>query len=271
MGRLAGWLLIGVVLALPARAATPPLRLRLVIEQSVEHRPSGIGADQPIAGFTLPLAAPARALLGRAGVRLVDGPAEATLTVHARARAMGRWYRGGVVGYLYAGAEVSGDITVVMPGAPPRITRFAGRVAVPLEIRLNHGYERPENAPFAAALTATGAYLDRLMDVVGAVFGPGALIATLDEGDAVACHHAARALGDLGDPAAVAPLIAALADADRELRRQAAWALGKLGAGAAVPALTAALDDRDGDVRWFAAWSLARITGRRLEDVLAIE
>ena len=76
---------------------------------------------------------------------------------------------------------------------------------------------------------------------------------------------AARALGDVRDPAAADALIVLLTDRDPALRREAAWSLGRLGDRRAAPALIAALNDSDLDVRWFAKWALERI-GRGLPD-----
>jgi HEAT repeat protein len=71
---------------------------------------------------------------------------------------------------------------------------------------------------------------------------------------------AARYLGDLGDPRAIAPLIRLLAVRDFQARAHAARALAKLGATEAVPALLECVDEGPEDVmRAWAIDSLGRI------------
>jgi HEAT repeat protein len=60
---------------------------------------------------------------------------------------------------------------------------------------------------------------------------------------------------------AVAPLIAALSNADKQVRWEAAKALGEIGDPAAAPAFVKALEDEVGDIRWLAAEGLIA-TGR---------
>jgi HEAT repeat protein len=61
--------------------------------------------------------------------------------------------------------------------------------------------------------------------------------------------------------AAVAPLIAALGGAERQVRWEAAKALGEIGDPAAAPALVKALEDEESNIRWLAAEGLIA-TGR---------
>jgi epoxyqueuosine reductase len=63
-------------------------------------------------------------------------------------------------------------------------------------------------------------------------------------------RNVAVALGNSGNPAAVAPLVAALADHEPLVRAHAAWALGRLGGRTARAALERAWRvERDADVR----------------------
>lgn len=87
-----------------------------------------------------------------------------------------------------------------------------------------------------------------------------ALQTALGDGDADVRETAARALGDLDDPRAVAALVRALAnDTDAGVRKMAAWALGEIESEEAVPALGAALRDSSVEVRRMAIWALGEI------------
>ena len=79
------------------------------------------------------------------------------------------------------------------------------------------------------------------------------------EGDADVREGIAKALGFLGDPAALPVLQKALADTASDVRYEAAWALGHLGDPAAVPPLSALLKDRESRVRFAAAFALAEL------------
>lgn len=255
--------------------AEPRARVRVTVDQAYDYAPLGSRETRSLAGLRLPFARVAGDLLRAAGLAVVAGEAggetAATLEIHARGRAFARRYAATKGAELYVGATLAGEIVYRVPGFAPWRTPFAGRVSPPLELAVNLGYERPENAPFARAFALYASFLPRILQVVGAAHGPRALIAALDADDAATRRTAARVLGELGDAAAVGPLIALLDGGgdDDELRRQAAWALGRLGDAAAVEPLRRALDDRSRDVRWFAAWALAQITGAPIDETLA--
>ena len=78
---------------------------------------------------------------------------DATLTITAQGRALGRIYHRGVTGLLYAGAMLSGEIVFTAPGVPAWRTPFSVRRQPPLEVTINLGYERPANAPFVEVFT----------------------------------------------------------------------------------------------------------------------
>jgi HEAT repeat protein len=78
----------------------------------------------------------------------------------------------------------------------------------------------------------------------------------------------ARALGEIGDPRAVAPLIALLDAAEEEVQAAATAALAGIG-DAAVDPLIVVLDDKDWRVRCCAAEALGRIGDVRAADPLA--
>ncbi|MHB8958933.1 MAG: HEAT repeat domain-containing protein [Candidatus Limnocylindrales bacterium] len=86
---------------------------------------------------------------------------------------------------------------------------------------------------------------------------PGLIKALRYQKDALVPQNAARALGEIGDPTAVAPLVASLTDRDGMVRQAAARSLGKIGDARAVEPLIAAL--RDGWVRSEAVESLGQI------------
>jgi HEAT repeat protein len=70
---------------------------------------------------------------------------------------------------------------------------------------------------------------------------------------------AARYLGKMGDPRAVAPLIRLLGVKDFQARAAAAIALGELGAVEAVPPLLACVDEGAEDV--MRAWAITPLGG----------
>ena len=277
MKRLVGFLLaVGCLCAaLPGAAAVPDretldiLRaartVRLVIDQSYYYRPRNQIRREPIPGFSLDLASLVTDLLSDAGVAVVGADAaafDATLRLTIRGDAVGRTYREGLLGHFYAGAMISGEIAVWVPGTEPWRTPLRTRLMPPLEIRLNFGYEQPANAPFGEAIALPGSFLPRFMEVAGLLYGPAPLANVLESGSPAARRSAAGALGDLGDPAATGPLVAALTDPDPDLRRDVAWALGRIGDPRARGPLSAALSDPDSDVRWFAGWALEQIEER---------
>lgn len=249
--------------------------VRVVVEQVYTHRLRNRYQAESIDGYSMPFAAVARELLEGAGLRVVDGDtteADATLTIGVTGRAIGRLYAIQGAGYLYAGAEIEGDIAFAAAGLAAWHTPFVGRQQPPLEVHINLGYDRPANAPFADVFVLLGSFLPRITQVIATVYGPTPLIAALDTGGPALRASAARALGDLGeqyDNAVVDALVATLAEVDAELRRQAAWSLGRLGDARAIGPLKARLRDDNADVRWFAAWALAQITGASLDEMLA--
>ena len=215
-------------------------------------------------GYQLPFRDVAADLFRVAGVRVVGPDAtdyDATLTISARGRAIGNFYFDGPEGYLFTGAELSGEIVFAAPGLPEWRTQFAGRRLPPVNLSVNLGYENPTNAPLLEIFNAPTSYVARMITVIAKAYGAAPLIAVLDRDKPTDRVFAARALGDLRDPAVTDALIALLAGRDPALRREAAWSLGRVGDSRAAPALIAALDDSDRDVRWFAKWVLEQIGG----------
>jgi HEAT repeat protein len=75
--------------------------------------------------------------------------------------------------------------------------------------------------------------------------------------------HAAEALGDEGDPAAVGPLIAALKDPYTDVAWLAAKSLGKIGDPRAVEPLLGLLTSEEKWLRTGAAWGLGKLRETR--------
>jgi HEAT repeat protein len=94
------------------------------------------------------------------------------------------------------------------------------------------------------------------------------LIADLTSDDGVVRVKARRELVSSGDEA-VKPLIKALADRNQWVRWEAAKALGQIGSPAATHALVEALEDRMFDVRWLAAQGLVNIGHEAVIPVLS--
>jgi hypothetical protein len=262
-----GWLV-------PASAAPPDDALlahigsaqtvRVVVDQQYHHTGHIDAATGPktMPDYRLPFLDVAAVLLRVAGVRVVGPDAtqyDATLTISARGRAIGNFYFDGPEGYLFTGAELSGEIVFTAPGLLAWRTQFAGRHLPPANLSINLGYENPANAPLLKIFNTPTSYVARMMTVIATAYGAAPLIAVMDRDTPTARVFAARALGDLRDSAATDALIVLLTDQDPALRREAAWSLGRIGDRRATPALTAALDDFDIDVRWYAKWALEKI------------
>lgn len=257
-------LLAALAALAPVLAAEPPRVVRLIVDQAYGYRERTSMEVKPIAAFELPLAELAADLLVGAGVEPVgaEAPAfDATLTITAKGEALGTLYFDQEARFLYTGANLRGALAFERAGATEHDVAFVGQINRQRRIERDLGYADPANAPFDGALRAPGSYMDRLVELIGAMFGAPALAAALLDGDPRLRPTAARVLGDLGDATIAGDLVEALNDSDDEVRWQSAWSLGRLGHAGAVEPLIAALGDRNPDVRWFAAWSLGVLTG----------
>ena len=92
-------------------------------------------------------------------------------------------------------------------------------------------------------------------------------IAALSDSDVVMRDRSRMALVHMGKPA-LQPLIEALKDSRWIVRWEAAKALGDIGDPAAIPALIAALDDQRGAIRWLAAEGLMAMGNEAVEPLL---
>jgi HEAT repeat protein len=95
----------------------------------------------------------------------------------------------------------------------------------------------------------------------------GALIADLGVKDGLVRERARQSLVAIGGPA-VDPLIEALADRNKHMRWEAAKALGQIADPASAPALVSILEDEVFDVRWLAAEGLIALGREALVPLL---
>jgi len=234
--------------------------------------------------FSLPIAGAVRDILAGMGLQVVPAGAacDATLTLVLTGTALGEHYTelftvGPPRDLCYTGAEVSGEMTIMVPGRAP-LTLSISQRSPPISGTITWcPYER--EAPFGsvwpravldgltllwpprqvflqaveaeewwvrlAAVTALG----RMGLEEGVV---AALIRALADEEILVRVNAASKLGEIGAAEGVVlALIRALADEYPEMRAAAASALGKIGpeASDAVPALTKAMEDEHPQVR----------------------
>ncbi len=270
MSRRALFILVavaGLVLA-PSRsdASRAPLPDVVVIsiEQVFEYRKASLPEPHILEDYELPLVDYAEDMLLAADIEPLDGGVDGEsweLRVSLEGRALGRLYVGQERAYLYTGADLAGDVAITGPGASESMRLFTSTVERPFEILIDHGYEKPENAPFREALVKPDGFLEALVNVMIDVWGVASVLPALDEPGHEVRFSVASALGDTADPAAVPALVEALEDEHDRVRWEAAWSLGRIGDPAAVSALIEALQDTSQDVRWFSSWSLRTITG----------
>jgi hypothetical protein len=106
--------------------------VRIVVDQQYRHTGHSLAETKPktMPDYRLPFLGVAVELFRVSGVRVVDPDAteyDATLTISATGRAIGNFYFNGPEGYLFTGAELSGEIVFTVPGLPAWRTQFAGR------------------------------------------------------------------------------------------------------------------------------------------------
>ncbi len=256
---------IGLVVASSGASGTPlPEEVAITIEQVFEYREASRPEPHDLEDFELPLLDYAEDMLLAADIEPLEadpGAAGWELRVSLTGRALGRLYIDGDRNFLYTGADLAGEVTVTGPGAAESMRPFTSTVERPFEVLINHGYEKPENAPFLEALVKPDGFLEALGHVMIDVWGVESVLPALDEPGHEVRFSVVSALGHTGDPVAVPALIEALTDEHDRVRWEAAWSLGRIGEGSAVPHLIEALQDSSQDVRWFSSWSLRTITG----------
>jgi len=247
----------------------------------------------------LPVEEAVRELLGYAGltaVSLETAKCACEMRMELRGKASTATYgpQGLVAGgqLHYSGADISGDITLTAPGAPPFERIFYGHVKPPERISAD-SFLTEEQAPFEEAWR-DGSFTEEVLDAVAAISGTGPvllamknpdrrvhrpagavlrriggagavvpLLAMLKDSDASVRANVALTLAELKDVRAVEPLIALLKDTDRSVAVQTVRALGQLGDTRAVAPLAAALKDANPVLREEAARALGKIADSR--------
>ncbi len=249
---------------LPARAGDLPESAFIDIEQRFEYREPSLIVYHEMEGFELPVLDYVEDMLFAAGIEPLppgDGEAPATIRIALNGRAAGGMYLEPDKAYLYAGANLFGEIEVDGPDGARAAGEFSATVQRPFRITLNLGYEDPRNAPFMEALEQPGGFIEELCHALAGAWGVESILPSLREDNPAIRSATATALGHIGDRVAVPGLVEALHDRHERVRWEAAWSLGRIGDARAVPDLIDALDDDSHDVRWFSSWSLRAITG----------
>ena len=241
-----------------------PDAVAISIEQEFEYRKASLPEFHLLEDFELPLLDYAEDLLLAADIEPLEGDMGSEgweLRVSLTGRALGRLYIDRGRSYLYTGADLSGEVAVNGPGANESMRPFSSTIERPFEVLIDHGYEKPENAPFLETLVKPDGFLEALVNVMIDVWGVESVLPALDEPGHEVRFSVVSALGSTGEPSVVTALIEALEDEHERVRWEAAWSLGRIGDATAVPHLIEALQDTSQDVRWFSSWSLRTITG----------
>ncbi len=257
----------GLAVAPSGSDASPeslPDAVAITIDQEFEYRKASLPEFHSLEDFELPLLDYAEDLLLAADIEPLDDGAGGggwELRVSLTGRALGRLYIDRGRTYLYTGADLAGEVAVSGPGASETMRPFSSTIERPFEVLIDHGYEKPENAPFLETLVKPDGFLEALVNVMIDVWGVVSVLPALDEPGHEVRFSVVSALGRTSEPAVVTALIEALEDEHERVRWEAAWSLGRIGDGRAVPHLIEALQDTSQDVRWFSSWSLRTITG----------
>ena len=202
---------------------------------------------------------------------------DVSLKIQAKGRAIGKEYEiktHGVLPYIsrrycYAGASLSGTISLEIPGIPAYTKSFKGYISPPYGMTTvsSNPYPTASSAPFDEALREPGSFISKILEMMGEVYGLNILVAALNDKSGDFQTEAAEVLGEIKDSHAVEPLIAALKDDDPRVRGKAAGALGKIGKPAVEP-LIAALEDVHPRVRRAAVVALGEIRDSRAVEPL---
>ncbi len=139
----------------------------------------------------------------------------------------------------------------------PAVRRYVTRALIK--------FNRQAVEPLLAALPqAKGEAEAAIIRALGDIGDPRALASLLARSEGAHRAEVFLALGKLKDPAAEQALVKGLADGDWAVRMNAAMALGPLGTERSEPALRRALEDEERVVREWASRSLEMVTGQRV-------
>lgn len=253
------------MLWLPSGAAWAE-NVRLVVDQTYQYRKASQVTYLEIENFELPVLDLIEDMMFAADRDVLypgdPEPADATMTVVIRGRALASTYLEPVKAYLYTGAQLDGEVRLETPAGGVAKSNFVSEIQRQFRLTINLGYEDPQNAPFTETLELAGGFIDSVARVMAETWGISAVVPSLYESEPAIRASVAKLLGDIGDPEATPELIEVLEfdDSDRA-RWEAAWSLGRIGDEQAIPALIEALNDTSEDVRWFSSWSLRNLTG----------
>jgi hypothetical protein len=259
------WMLTFLLLAAasaPLASATPQA-VRLVIEQEYGEAKE----------FSLPLERLAKEALAGVGLETASNASE-TLLIRLR----GTPYKGYDVHNIahYIGAAIEGEILVQGNPANPQSVFQGERNPTNVFVTATM-YIHPEDAPFTRALVDSD-FFTALSRVVVAAWGgspTAALLGVLKDPDDLYQQAAARALGELKDPAAAGRLLEVLKLPSTRNRAGLQWALvealGSIRDAASADTLLALLTDpKAGEkTRELAAKALGKIGDRRAAVPLA--
>jgi len=174
----------------------------------------------------LPLAAETAKALEFAGWR--SAPAGASTKVRLEfeiyGNSAGGEYTGTVSGYQHSGAEVNGHVTIVSEGVEIIRESVSAKIEPPYSI--NRYYLNPWDAPFGLL---TRDCLAAVYVALGAVHGPGPLLAAVDSDNGLHRESAALALCRQAEPDLQPALLNLLRRDDEERRAIAAALLGIVG------------------------------------------
>ncbi len=158
----------------------------------------------PVDRVFLPFKPLVRGFLDHAGARLIRGAdAEAVLHVEILGTAQGMlydfsedWQR--IRRLRFIGARVQGQVILTSAGHGACQASFAGaieaRSGIPIIIGRDYR-ENPNLAPFDKALVEPDSFVAALAAIMGAVYGPAALLSAADDDDPAIARHAVAAAG----------------------------------------------------------------------------
>lgn len=217
----------------------------------------------------LPFEELARRFLKHAGVDVVEDGYDAILKMTAVGKPYGANYYDdqGRHFYLYTGAEVSGNIFLVLSRGVVMEKSFKGVKGHPGvgggRIRFSGSLpDKPDSALFFNAFYNSD-FTQVIAKMLGDIYGASLLISALKDEDLD--KGSADALVAMGRPVTQS-LLTALKDKDSRVREQAASILGRIGDARATQSLISALKDENPNVRSSAAFGLGE-----MRDVQAVE